>query len=199
VSRRNPFKRSVDVPAAVLAAASLAPGEKVLAATSTTDDRWLLGTRVALHVVPAPELSPTGEQQGEAEAQVEPPSVVEPVETRTPWETVERADWDRDEEQLVVTEVGEFGRVRPRHVFPVSEPGLLLELVRERVTASVVLQRRVITDGTRGLLVIGRRPPTGDGEVIWAYQFDAGVDPEDPAVAAAAVEGLRAAQADLGL
>jgi len=64
--------------------------------------------------------------------------------------------------------------------------GLLLELVRERVTASVVLQRRVITDGTRGLLVIGRRPPTGDGEVIWAYQFDAGVDPEDPAVAAAA-------------
>ena len=42
MSRRNPFKRSVDVPAAVLAAASLAPGEKVLAATSTTDDRWLL-------------------------------------------------------------------------------------------------------------------------------------------------------------
>lgn len=197
MSRRNPFKRSVDVPAAVLAAASLAQGEKVLAATSTTDDRWLLGTRVALHVVPSPKPSPVSEQSGEAAAQ--PSSVVEPVETRIPWESVERADWDRDEEQLVVTEVGEFGRVRPRHVFPVSEPGLLLELVRERVTASVVLQRRIFTDGTRGLLVIGRRPPTGEGEVIWAYQFDAGVDPEDPAVAAAAEEGLRAAQADLGL
>lgn len=199
MSRRNPFKRSVDVPAEVLATASLAPGEKVLAATSTTDDRWLLGTRVALHVVPSSEPSPVGEQPGEATAQVEPPSVVEPVEARIPWETVERADWDRDEEQLVVTEVGEFGRVRPRHVFPVSEPGLLLELVRERVTASVVLQRRIFTHGTRGLLVIGRRPPTGEGEVMWAYQFDAGVDPEDPAVAAAAEEGLRAAQADLGL
>ena len=197
MSRRNPFKRSVDVPAAVLAAASLAQGEKVLAATSTTDDRWLLGTRVALHVVPSPKPPPVGEQSGEAAAQ--PPSMVTPVETRIPWESVERADWDRDEEQLVVTEVGEFGRVRPRHVFPVSEPGLLLELVRERVTASVVLQRRIFTDGTRGLLVIGRRPPTGEGEVIWAYQFDAGVDPDDPAVVAAAEEGLRAAQADLGL
>ena len=197
MSRRNPFKRSVDVPAAVLAAATLAHGEKVHAATSTTDDRWLLGTREALHVVPTPKPAPVGEQSREAAAQ--PPSVVEPVETRIPWESVERADWDRDEEQLVVTEVGEFGRVRPRHVFPVSEPGLLLELVRERVTASVVLQRRVFTDGTRGLLVIGRRPPTGEGEVMWAYQFDAGVDPEDPAVAAAAEEGLRAAQADLGL
>jgi len=165
----------------------------VLAATSTTDDRWLLGTRVALHVVPSPKPPQVGELSAE------PPSVGEPVETRIPWESVERADWDRDEEQLVVTEVGEFGRVRPRHVFPVSEPGLLLELVRERVTASVVLQRRVFTDGTRGLLVIGRRPPTGEGEVMWAYQFDAGVDPEDPAVAAAAEEGLRAAQADLGL
>lgn len=197
MSRRNPFKRSVDVPAAVLASASLAQGEKVLAATSTTDDRWLLGTRVALHVVPSPRPSVVGAQSGEAAAQ--PPSVVGPAETRIPWEGVERADWDRDEEQLVVTEVGEFGRVRPRHVFPVSEPGLLLELVRERVTASVVLQRRVFTDGTRGLLVIGRRPPTGEGEVVWAYQFDAGVDPEDPAVVAAAEEGLRAAQADLGL
>ena len=197
MSRRNPFKRSVDVPAAVLAAASLAQGEKVLAATSTTDDRWLLGTRAALHVVPSTEPSPVSEQSREAAARA--PSMVAPVETRIPWESVERADWDRDEEQLVVTEVGEFGRVRPRHVFPVSEPGLLLELVRERVTASVVLQRRIFTDGTRGLLVIGRRPPTGEGEVIWAYQFDAGVDPEDPAVAAAAEEGLRAAQADLGL
>jgi len=199
VTRRNPFKRSVDVPAEVLAAASLAPGEKVLAATSTTDDRWLLGTRVALHVARAPEPSPAEEPTGEGPEQVEPESVVEPVETRIPWETVERADWDRDEEQLVVTEVGEFGRVRPRHVFGVSEPGLLLELVRERVTASVVLQRRVLTHGQRGLLVIGRRPPTGEGEVVWAYQFDAGVDPEDPAVVAAAEEGLRSAQADLGL
>ena len=50
---RNPFKRSVSVPTEVAAAAPLAPGEKVLAGTRTTDGAWLLGTRQALYVVPA--------------------------------------------------------------------------------------------------------------------------------------------------
>src|SRR5512139_2566633 len=171
--RRNPFKRSVDVPAEVLASGSLSRGEKVLAGAQADEDSWLLGTREALHVVPA--------------------------NLRIPWERIERADWDRDQERLVVSEVGEFGRVRPQHEFAVSEPGLLLDLVRERVTASVVLQRRVLTHGKRGLFVIGRRAPAGGGEVQWAYQFDAGVNPEDPAVITAAEEGLRGAQAELGL
>ena len=184
MTRRNPFRRSVDVPVEVLAAASLAPGEKVLAGTRASDGTWLLGTRDALLVVPAP---------------VEPAVEGKPARTRIPWESIERADWDRDEERLVVSEVGEFGRVRPQHTFAVSEPGLLLELLRERVTASVVLQRRVLTHGKRGLFVIGRRAPAGGGEVQWAYQFDAGVDPEDPAVITAAEEGLRGAQAELGL
>lgn len=173
---RNPFKRGVSVPDDVVAAAALAPGEKVLAGTGTTDGRWLVGTRDALHVVAGPV-----------------------AETRIPWERVDRADWDGDGQRLVVVEVGEFGRIQPRHVFPVAEPGLLLELVRERVTASVVLQRRIPVHGRRGLLVIGRRAPGGDGTVSWAYQFDVGVDPDDPAVVAAAEAGLRAAEADLGL
>jgi hypothetical protein len=179
---RNPFRRSTDVPADVLARVTLHRGEKVLAGTPTTDSTWLLGTRDALHVVPA---GGSG--------------VAEQAATRLPWESIERADWDREEERLVVSEVGEFGRVRPQHEFAVSEPGLLLELVRERVTASVVLQRRVLTEGKRGLRVIGRRAPAGDGQVFWAYEFDAGVDPEDPVVMAAAESGLRAAQEDLGL
>jgi hypothetical protein len=195
VIRRNPFKRSVDVPAEVVAAASLARGEKVLAGARATDGTWLLGTREALLVVP----SPVESSAVEPSSVVEPPPVVAPVETRIPWEQVERADWDREEDRLVVSEVGEFGRVRPQHAFNVPDPGLFLELVRERVTASVVLQRRVVTAGKRGLMVIGRRPPVGDGEVSWAYQFDAGVDPEDPEVMALAEAGLRAAKAELGL
>jgi hypothetical protein len=184
VTPRNPFRRSVAVPSEVVAEASLAPGEKVLAGTRTTDGTWLLGTHEALHVVPEPV---AGRDQGTA------------VERPIPWERIERADWNRDDERLVVEEVGEFGRVRPRHEFAVTEPGLLLELVRERVTASVVLQRRVNIEGKKGLLVIGRRSPAGEGEISWAYQFDPGVDPEDPAVMAAAEAGIRAAQTDLGL
>lgn len=172
---RNPFRRAVRVPPQVVTSSGLRPGERVLAGTETTDGVWLLGTHEALHVVRGSQAS------------------------RIPWERIERADWDRDRERLVVSEVGEFGRVRPRHAFPVAEPGLLLELVRERVTASVVLLRRVPISGRRGLTVIGRRSPTGAGDVTWAYEFDPGIDPEDPGVMAAAEAALRAAQADLGL
>ncbi|MGH3444367.1 MAG: hypothetical protein ACRDPB_03235, partial [Nocardioidaceae bacterium] len=76
-------------------------------------------------------------------------------------------------------------------------PGELLALVRERVTASVVLQRRVRLSGRRGLSVIARRPPAG-GVIAWAYRFDPGVDPDDPQVRAVAEEGLRAAAEELG-
>jgi hypothetical protein len=188
VSRRNPFKRSVEVPREVLRAAPLRRGENVLAGTRSRDGVWLLGTRDAFYVVPP------------GPGAVDQPSPADGSGgTRIPWESIEHADWDRDEDRLVVSELGEFGRVRPQHVFDVSEPGLLLELVRERVTASVVLQRRVLTERNRGLSVIGRRAPAGSGEVVWAYQFDPGVNPEDPDVIAAAEAGLRAAQDELGL
>jgi len=180
---RNPFKRSVDVPAEVVAGLSLSKGEQVLAGTPAADGSWLLGTRDALLIV----------------ARAGSTASVGPVETRIPWEQVERADWDRDEERVRVLEVGRFGKVRPEHEFRVKDPGLLLELVRERVTASVVLQRRVTVAGKRGLSVIARRPPRGRGEVTWAYEFDAGVDPDDPAVMAAAERGLATAREELGL
>jgi len=165
----------VKVPAAVLADASLGRGEKVLSGTVTRDGSWLLGTRDALLVV-----RPEGG-------------------TRIPWERVERANWNRDEERLHVVEVGRFGVVRPSYTFELDEPGVLLQLIRERVTASVVLQRRVTLEDKRGLSVIARRPPRGEREITWAYEYDEGVDPDDPAVIAAAERGLLEAAEELGL
>ena len=81
---------------------------------------------------------------------------------------------------------------------PSSSPGPLLALVRERVTASVVMQRRVVVSGRQGLLVIARRPPRGNGEVVWACEYDEGVDPDDPAVHMVAEAALQAAQEELG-
>jgi hypothetical protein len=161
-------------PPEVVATAGLGSGERVLAAISTQDGIWLLGTRDAFTVV----------RQGERR--------------RIPWELIHRADWDRDEERFLVSEVGEFGRPRAEHSFAVPEPGLLLELVRERVTASVVLSRRVRVRGGTGLLVVGRKAPSGGGDITWTYEFDPGVDPAEPAVMEAAEAALRAARADIG-
>ena len=120
------------MPAEVLARAHLPRGDRVLARAVTDDGTWLLGTRDAL-------------------VMVKPDGAI-----RVAWERVETADWDRDKGRLRVAEVVEFGEVRPVHDFSVPDPGRLLQMVRERVSASVLLQRRVVVSGRRGL--IGDRP-----------------------------------------
>lgn len=156
-------------------AVAVGPGEKVLASATAADGTVLAGTRDAFYVV-------TG---GETR--------------RVPWEQVEAADWDRDTDTFRLSEVGSWGDQRPVHTATLVEPGRLLELVRERVTASVVLQRHVLVGGRRGLRVIARRAPSGAGGVQWVYEYDEGVDPDDPAVRAAAREALELARRDVGL
>ena len=155
---------------------AVGPGERVLAWCRTADDGVLAGTRDALYV----------EVPGGGVA-------------RIPWEQVEAADWDADTDVLRVSLVGSWGQQRVEHALALSEPGRLLELVRERVTASVVLQRHVQLAGRRGVRVIGRRAPRGDAPIEWFYEYDEGVDPADPAVRSAAAEALVAARGDVGL
>jgi hypothetical protein len=151
-----------------------------LAFAEAVDGSWLVGTRDVLFVVSHP---------GSAS----------PVATRIPWEQVEGADWDREGSRLRVTEIGRYGEPRPSYVFmlPEAEPASLLQLIRERVTASVVLQRGMLVDGKRGLKVVGRRSPSG-GPITWMHEYDDGVDPDDPVVAEAAEALLRDARADVG-
>ena len=118
---------------------------------------------------------------------------------RVPWGQVESADWNDEREVLRVREVGTWGERRPEYVLAISDPGRLLELVRERVTATLVLQRHVAVDGARGLRVIARRAPSGGREVTWLFSYDEGIDPADPLVAEAADRALAAAQQDVGL
>ena len=168
-----PLRRPA-VPSEVLARTELPRGDRVLAFAAARDGSWLLGSRTALLIVPT-----AGE------------TVV------LPWETVEDAAWDSEAERLQVTGMGEFGRPKPTYSFEMDEPGLLLQLVRERVTASVVLQRRVPVRGRKGLTLVARRSPTG-GEITWFHVYDAGVDPDDPRVVEAAEQALAQGQAEVG-
>lgn len=157
-------------------------GEKLLA-DAVADEGHLGGTRDALYVVRS---LGTG-------------SMALEETVRIPWEEVQAADWDVDTSTLRVSEVGSWGEERLEHVFTLAEPGRLLELVRERVTASIVLQRHVPVSGRRGLRVVARRAPRGDRPISWIYEYDEGVDPADPAVQRAAEEALAVAQAEVGI
>jgi hypothetical protein len=154
---------------------AVAPGERVLAVATAGDGTVLAGTRDAFYVV------------------------TDDGTRRVAWEQVEAAGWDRDTDEFTLSEVGSWGDERPVHSVTLEEPGRLLELVRERVTASILLQRHVAVGGRRGLRVIARRAPSGAGGVQWVYEYDEGVDPDDPAVRAAAREALELMQRDVGL
>ncbi|CAN5442885.1 hypothetical protein BH09ACT12_BH09ACT12_10850 [soil metagenome] len=151
---------------------AVAAGERLLAWATTSDQHHVGGTREALYL---------------------------PGDLRVPWEGVEAADWDNDTSVLHVSEVGSWGESRPEHRLTIEEPGRLLELVRERVTASVVLQRQVPLEGRRGLRVIARRGPGAASEISWIFEYDEGIDPHDGFVRLAAAEALAAARDELGL
>jgi len=149
---------------------------KVLAWAAAGDGTWLAGTRDALHLIPTDVDSVT-----------------------VPWERVLTADWDNEERLLTVERVEEFGHPASTWSFLVDEPGAILVLLRERVTASIVLQQRVDIRKKKGVTVIARRPPGGAGTITWAFQFDSGIDPADPGVMDQAEAALREAKESLGL
>jgi hypothetical protein len=162
------------VPAEVIARADLPRGDKVLAHAQTADGTWLLGTRRFLVILPADGST-----------------------RRIPWEQVEDAAWDKESSRLTISEIGSYGEPRPAYSFEMDDPALLLQLVRERVTASIVLQRWVPVRGKQGLTVIGRRSPAG-GPVTWMVAYDPGLEPADPEVAAVADAALGGARAEVG-
>lgn len=149
-------------------------GERTLAWCAAEGGAVLAGSRDALHLI-------DGDTQ-----------------RRIPWHEIEAADWSRDDSVLRVSEVGEWGEVRPEHRFTVSEPGLLLQLVRERVTSTVVLQRHVLVRGRRGVRVIARRATSGPREIRWFFEYDEGVDPEDEHVRRVAQAALAQAREEVG-
>lgn len=152
------------------------PGERLLAWATVAGGGWVAGTRDALYLPSA----------------------------RLPWEEVQAADWDSDLARLQVSEVGTWGERRVRHALTLDtaaegDAQRLLQLVRERVTASVLISRHVPVAGRRGVRVIGRRAPSGRSEVQWVFEYDAGIDPDDPFVQTAAEDALAAAKADVGV
>lgn len=147
---------------------------RVLAAAPTRDgDTWLLGTRTALV------------------------AVTEAGTTTWPWEQVQAADWDADERVLRVSLIGEFGQQRPVAAHPLDQPEKLLQLVRERITASILYLRHHRVTGKHGFRAIGRRSPAG-GEVTWMCELDAGLDPATPGLDAAMQAALHRARGEVG-
>ncbi|MBA3232371.1 MAG: hypothetical protein H0T17_00245 [Propionibacteriales bacterium] len=169
-----PKKRArLRLPSVVEDALPVAPGERALAWAVDDEERWYVGTDRALYLPGQPGYRRLG------------------------WDQVERADWQRDTGELSLVEVAQWGEPEDRLVVRVSEAGKLLELLRERVTKSVVVSAYAPVRGRLGLSVIGRRPPVGDEPLTWSVVLAQGLRPDDPDVREVAELTLVQTQADM--
>jgi hypothetical protein len=114
---------------------------------------------------------------------------------RIPWDRIAKAVWQ--EPELAVTAVDESGRMVPTIVIRLDEPRDLPAAVHDRVTASVVVSERVDLGDERKAMMVARR--SADGQIRWTVVFDAGMDPRDPELRAAADEALARLRSALGI
>lgn len=161
-------------PKDLAASLDLAPRERVLAVARSADGKWYAGTSLALYL--------PGSSGGYR---------------RLAWEQIERAEWSRDSDRLAVVEVASWGEREQVTVVQVEEPGRLLELIRERVTKSVLCTLYAPVKPKAGLTVVARRSPSGRGPVTWSYLLSPGLDPADPDVIVTADETLARAQREI--
>ena len=118
---------------------------------------------------------------------------------RVPWTSVDRADWNESAQQLRVVELAPFGEVMPLTVGRLRGADRLLQLVRERVTASIVVARTVPVRGRLAVRVVARRDPDRVAELSWSAVLDRGLDASDPAVVDAAEAALVRVRDEVGL
>ncbi|MFI6294493.1 hypothetical protein ACIBEJ_23075 [Nonomuraea sp. NPDC050790] len=115
-----------------------------------------------------------------------------PGGVRLPYETIDRAAWSEDGVLNVATTAGE------RHQAPVSEPRRLPETIRERVNATIVVNKHVQLPGRGGVRLVARRPPGGEVKE-WTLVFDEGLDPHDPGLRAQAEQALEGVRRSMGV
>ncbi|WP_018349223.1 hypothetical protein [Longispora albida] len=121
-------------------------------------------------------------------------------ERRLRWDEISKASWSGSALTIVpgpaggyTDEVGLVAEEEPVS-FALTVPGEIPRQVHERVTRSVAYTSHHLLPGAPGgVRVLARRVPGING-LRWAVRFDAGVDPEDPAARAAALELVHAAQ-----
>ena len=150
--------------------------ETVLAAVQVDGAGWAAGSRAALYLPDGGGLRRLG------------------------WENVERAEWNADESTLRVWETADFGTPMPRTDLRIDDPGRFGQLVRERISASVLVQRHVRLVGKTGVRIVARRSPAHrDAEVTWTFVLDQGLDPDRPGLLDDAERALAALRDELGV
>jgi hypothetical protein len=181
--RRTPWPPELVEAVRAAARHSAVGRDEILAAVQLTNGRWVAGSRAALYL-------PTGVGMAGAASSVR----------RVGWEKVERAGWDSEKSVLRVWETTSFGTPLRATDLAVDNPGRFGQLLRERVDASILVQRHVPLVGKKGVRIVGRRNPAEpDAEVAWSFVLDKGIEPDQPGLLDGAEAALKAVRDEFGI
>lgn len=110
------------------------------------------------------------------------------------WPEILGAAWDAPMLELTMWGAGAAATVRLR----LDEAGVLPQVVRERIMASLLVQQHVEIAGDLGVRFLARRDPVS-GVVTWQRVVDPGLDVADPRIAVLVDDAQRELQATFGV
>jgi hypothetical protein len=163
------WNRRLTLPAEARDALPLHPRERLLAVARLVDGSWVAATPGAL-VLPG---------------------------RRVDWVTVAHAEWSDERSQLRIDQLRTAAAEAETHRLDLDEPGRVPEIVRDRVTSSIVASRHAAIEGKAGVRVVARRVP-GEDELRWQVVVDRGLSLADPRVQAASENAVRDLRRELG-
>jgi hypothetical protein len=109
------------------------------------------------------------------------------------WHEIEHGGWNAESRSLSWTlHNGRRGRVE------LADPGRLPELFRERVSASIAVERFVAIRGERGVTVTARRDLGGDGALTWHSSLTRGLSWSGEGVAEEAARAAAELESEYG-
>jgi hypothetical protein len=145
-STRSPWwSRSRGLPAAAYASwiESLPPGPTRILAWARTGDGFCIGSPSRLSLSEGDQWRHVG------------------------WHEIERGGWDAESGVLTWTELAAPGEKGVPGSVALTEPGRLPELFRERVSATIAVEKFVALTGSRGVVITARRDLGADGGISW--------------------------------
>jgi hypothetical protein len=83
------------------------------------------------------------------------------------WHEIERGDWEAEQRRLSWSQYTGADESTRAVSVDLIQPGRLPELFRERISASIAIQKFVAISGERGVLVTARRALGPSGQISW--------------------------------
>jgi len=111
------------------------------------------------------------------------------------WHEIERGSWNAELNKLSWVRYAPAVEIPSRGLLELTEPGRLPDLFRERISATIAVERFVPLAGERGVIIAARRD-LGHGSVEWHGTLTRGLSWQTDGVRAAVDQAMEQVKAE---